>query len=441
MQMNDMIIVSADDHFVEPPDMFDRHLPKKWLDRAPKCRVAPTGEYEWTFEGKHGLNHDNNAVVGRPRAELGFLPNSFHHMRKGCWDAKARLDDMNVNGVLAGINFPTFPYHSLEMIISANDKALAEAVICAFNDWHIDEWCAAGPGRFIPLVSLPLWDSDLAIKELRRNLRRGAHAINFPAFPNQQGLPSLQQDFWRPFLKAINDEGVVICVHCGAGGGTEAIAPDSPIDALNNKRGLSCMSAATEWLWSPWPREFDDLKILMSEGDIGWIPYMTGRADQTYRNHSAWTHQNFGKKWPSEVFREHFYASFIEDLFGLEVRNNIGVETITFECDYPHADVTWPHSPERLWEDFRKTGCSDREVDMITHENALKLFQFDPFSVLDRKACTVGALRAQGAGVDMSPVTGGIAPPVDKSRVVTWADAAAQLNKRLPTDGGASAVQ
>ena len=34
--MNDMILVSVDDHLCEPPHMFDAHLPKKWADEAPK---------------------------------------------------------------------------------------------------------------------------------------------------------------------------------------------------------------------------------------------------------------------------------------------------------------------------------------------------------------------------------------------------------------------
>ena len=36
MQIDDMIIVSVDDHVVEPPNMFDAHLPEKYQDIAPK---------------------------------------------------------------------------------------------------------------------------------------------------------------------------------------------------------------------------------------------------------------------------------------------------------------------------------------------------------------------------------------------------------------------
>ena len=31
------------------------------------------------------------------------------------------------------------------------DHDLNEVMIMAYNDWHVDEWCAAYPGRFIPL--------------------------------------------------------------------------------------------------------------------------------------------------------------------------------------------------------------------------------------------------------------------------------------------------
>ena len=51
MQMNDMIVVSVDDHVCEPPDMWDQHLPAKWKDRAPKMVRKSDGSDVWIFEG------------------------------------------------------------------------------------------------------------------------------------------------------------------------------------------------------------------------------------------------------------------------------------------------------------------------------------------------------------------------------------------------------
>ena len=80
----------------------------------------------------------------------------------------------------------------------------------------------------------------------------------------------------------------------------------------------------------------------------------------------------------------------------------MNIDNITWECDYPHSDSTWPQSPEALMKYL--DGVSDTEIDKMTHLNAMKHFQFDPFSVRPREKCTVAALRAEAADVDVSLV-------------------------------------
>jgi predicted TIM-barrel fold metal-dependent hydrolase len=297
------------------------------------------------------------------------------------------------------------------------------ALIKAYNDWHIDEMCAAHPGRFIPIVSLPLWDMKEAVAELKRTVAKGARTVSFPSLPTQIGYPNIHNAHWKPLWDAIADAGIPISIHIGTGGGSEHVDLDSPIDAFMTKCGLSAMTVAAEWLWSRMPRDYANLKIVLSEGGIGWIPYLVERADNVQKNHGPWTNQKWGGKWPSEVFREHFISCFIEDKYGLLFREQIGVETITFENDYPHADITWPNTPEQLESDFRFAGVPDNEIDMITHQNALRVFNWDPFTILGRENCTVGALRAKAVNVDMTPITGGGHPPADDpNRIVTAAD-------------------
>ena len=167
MRKEDMVIFSVDDHIVEGPNIFDQHIGAKWKDRAPKCIEREDG-FEWVYEGKPSVNFALNAVAGRPREELGFEPNRFEQIRKGCYDPKSRVDDMSVNGVFAGVNFPTFPGFALEMFQTGADRDLSTAIIRAYNDWHIDEFCGVAPDRLIPMVSLPLYDIDAAVAEVKR---------------------------------------------------------------------------------------------------------------------------------------------------------------------------------------------------------------------------------------------------------------------------------
>jgi len=181
MQMEEMVIVSVDDHIVEGPKIFDQHIPLKYKARAPKCIQLDNGAFNWDFNGKPTLNVAVNAVVGRPKEELGFEPNSFEHIRKGCYDPVARLDDMNVNGTFAGVNFPNFPGFALELFQTAEDPDLGLALIKAYNDWHVDEFCATAPDRFIPMITIPLFDVQEAVKEFKRGVAKGARTVNIPA--------------------------------------------------------------------------------------------------------------------------------------------------------------------------------------------------------------------------------------------------------------------
>jgi hypothetical protein len=101
------------------------------------------------------------------------------------------------------------------------------------------------------------------------------------------------------------------------------------------------------------------------------------------------------------VFRERVVTCFIDDPAGIEARHRVGVDTITWECDYPHSDSTWPQSPETLMKSL--DGVADDEIERVTHRNAMRHFRFDPFAHRPRAECTVGALRAGAADVDVTP--------------------------------------
>jgi predicted TIM-barrel fold metal-dependent hydrolase len=438
MEMNDMILVSVDDHVCEPPDMWDDVLPEKWKSRAPRLVSREDGSDVWVFEGRQIPNVGLNAVAGRPPEEYGLEPTALSQLRKGCYDVDARVEDMNANGVLGSLCFPSVPGFCGELFARQDDKEMARVMIQAYNDWHIDAWCGAQPGRFIPLAIPMMWDPKLLADEVRRVAKKGCHAISFADTPKGLGYPSLHNECWEPFWKACADEGTVICMHIGSGTGMALEDPEAPIEIMITGTPISLFGVATELVFSDMLRRYPDLKIALSEGGIGWIPYFLERCDYVYEHHRAWTHQDFGGKKPSDLFREHIVTCFIDDDAGVRNRHLIGIDTLTWECDYPHSDSTWPHAPEKLWRSVKD--LPKQEIDKITHLNTMKHFQYDPFSVIPREQCTVGALREQAKGVDVSPRSGGGGkPPSDYAKgYVTIGDIMKQLSDAyaVPWDSG-----
>ena len=95
MRLEDLILVSVDDHVVEPPDVFEHHLPAKYKDIAPRVEHRDDGTDAWKFLDFHIPNVGLNAVTGRPPEEYGMDPTSFDELRKGTYDVRERVLDMS----------------------------------------------------------------------------------------------------------------------------------------------------------------------------------------------------------------------------------------------------------------------------------------------------------------------------------------------------------
>jgi predicted TIM-barrel fold metal-dependent hydrolase len=323
-----------------------------------------------------------------------------------------RVKDMDANGVLGSMNFPSFPQFCGQLFARTardEDPELALALLQAYNDWHIEGWCGAYPGRFIPLCLPPMWDPELMAAEVRRVADKGCHAITFSENPVELGYPSIHSGHWDPFFAACEELGTVVCAHIGSSSKMVITAPDAPMDVLITLTPVNLVQAAADFVWSKVPQKFPELKYALSEGGIGWIPYFRERIDYTYDRHRFWTGQDMGDRRPSQVFDDQVVCCWIDDPVGIEMRHKMNIDMICWECDYPHSDSTWPQSPEQFLKQMQAADCTDAEIDKISHLNAMRLFQYDPFTTLGGKdSCTVGALRAKAEGWDVSVVARGI---------------------------------
>ena len=200
------------------------------------------------------------------------------------------LADMDRAGILASLCFPSFPRFCGQIFWEAKDKELALLCVQAYNDWMIDEWCGTAPGRFIPLVIIPLWDPAAAAAEIERCAAKGATAFAFSENPEPLGLPTIHDPSatgtrsWR----RRRTPQMVVCMHVGSSSTMPAISSDAP--ALANLT-FGAVRAAGTMLGVVVQRRTSsacpDLKIALSEGNIGWMPYFIERAEQVPRQAAA----------------------------------------------------------------------------------------------------------------------------------------------------------
>ena len=400
-----MIMISIDDHAIEAPGMFDDLMPAKYKDDAPKLVKGDNGMDQWLFQGETIGNAGLSAVVSLPKDEWSIDPTDLSEMRPGCYDLDARVADMDANGNLAGMNFPTFAGFAGTHLAKMPDKELTEAAFCAYNDWSIDVLSGGYPGRFIPLGIIPYFDVDRAVKEIHRIAAKGCVAVSLPETPYGVGAPSFQSGYFDPIFQALCDTGMTPTMHIGGAFGLIQRPQEAIIDDLILLAPQLMTITTSDIMTSGLLKKFPDLKFALAEGGIGWVPFFLDRLERHVVNQS-WTGFDGlpAGMTPTEVWQKHFLACFITDPSALNLRERIGINTIAWECDYPHSDCTWPYSPEVLKAELDAAGCSDADINAITWKNVADFFNYDPFAHIKKEDATVGALRARAtkAGVDTS---------------------------------------
>jgi predicted TIM-barrel fold metal-dependent hydrolase len=366
-----MKLFSVDDHIVEPADVWSKRVPAKFRDTAPHVVVEGDREY-WVYEDRRGETMGLNAVVGKPQEMWSMEPTRFSDMRTGCYDPTERARDLVSEGVTSSVSFPTLPRFGGALFIDFKDKELAYLCVRAWNDFLFEEWCAAAPQVFVPMIIVPLWDPVLAAREIERNLDRGARAVALPEETSHLGLPSYYDSVWDPIWETCQAADVPICMHIGSSGWQPYLPPGSSTVLSFALAFVPTVTHAMGMAFGPVPRKFPDIKIVYSEGGIGWVPAALERADSRFQMHKGWSGD---ETLPSDVFKRNMWFCMMPDEdYGIAQRESIGVDKILWETDYPHANCPWPDTEavaNRLLGDIPK-----QERDAITYGNAEKLFHW-----------------------------------------------------------------
>ena len=363
------MISSVDDHLVEPPHLWQTWLPNKFKEKGPRVERRRLGEmlwvggskmyeYEldvpdapwcdiWFYEDLVYPNKRHVAAVGFAREEMTMSPITYDEMRPGCYEPKARVEDMISNHVEASLSFPTMPRFCGQTFAEAEDRELALACVKAYNDFMVEEWCGDSNGALLPLIIIPLWDADLAAAEVRRNAERGCRAVCFSEIPPNLGLPSIHTGYWDTFFQACQDTETVVCMHIGSSSKMPAASPDAPPAVAASLSFNNAIASLSDFLFSGVLVRFPTLTLAYSEGQIGWLPYILERVDDVWREHRAWGGvADIVPEPPSTYYYRQVFGCFFRDKHGLNSLNEVGVDNITFETDYPHTDTTWPNTKE-----------------------------------------------------------------------------------------------
>ncbi|GFG95415.1 amidohydrolase family protein [Mycobacterium timonense] len=383
-------LISVDDHILEPPNLWVDRVAAKDRDRAPHMEVDDSGMDVWVYDGKRMPSSGLSAVVGKSKEEFSPEPLNYSEMRPGCYDAKARIEDMDRSGVLASLCFPTLPRFCGQLFMEASDREFGFQCLQIYNDWLVEEWCGVAPGRYIPLMLIPMWDPKLAVTEMERMAAKGVTAFAFSENPEPLGLPTIHDadHYWDPVMAAANELEMVASMHVGSSSQLPRICNDAPFMANLTWGATRTSGTMLSWLFSGLFQRYPNLKIALSEGEVGWMPYFLERAEQVLDKQRYWVKR--GTKFMGhagneadldtldirETFRNHIFGCIIEDRHAIKSLDEIGEDNVMCETDYPHSDSTWPDCID-VARDTMKDLPENVQYKLL-RGNAEKLYRFTP---------------------------------------------------------------
>jgi len=397
-------IISVDDHVVEPPTLWSDRLPAKYRDRGPRVermrgQVAVrdgrtvldpnvtegphTGWSDvWVFEDMVWPLHAGFAQYGVAKESRD--PVVYDEIHPACWKQAERLKAMDANHNEAALCFPTVPRFCGQTFLERSDKELALASLQAWNDWMLEEWCAGdGAGRLIPLSIIPLWDVELAAAEVRRTAEKGSCSIAFSEAPHALGLPSVHSGYWDPLWQACDETGTVVSMHIGSSSRMPNTSSDAPQPVGVTLNVQNSIHALADWVWSGIFARYPRLKVALSEGQVGWMPFFLERMDSIWRRAELYDVRlrDVLPEPPSSYARRQVYGCIFDDLTGLQQRDVIGMSHIMIEIDFPHSDSTYPNTAKVVGDLAAEAGLTDEETRLLARGSAIECYGLERYGI------------------------------------------------------------
>lgn len=361
---------SGDSHFLEPDDLWHSRLPKRLAELCPRSERDDDGEYETVFVDGQIFRRKLPSSALLAFAEMSMRP-------EGSRDAKARLGDLDKEGVWGEVIFP-----SLGMWASTfRTPELLKACMRASNEWAIEEIATVSP-RYVVTAQVSTLVVEDAVEELQWAAHKGFKAVFLPTTPHPSA-PDWHRNDWEPLWAAAEEANMVLAFHIGTDP-VDATAANSvtggagqvyrgPGGAIMNyaETTFSGQRATMKMVASGALDRHPNLKVLVSEGGATWVPFLGDRLLEGYRQHHMAVRPKLNRN-PKEILYSQVYASFQHDESAVQAFEHMGYRNVMFGSDYPHMEGTFGHTQDTLKTLF--DGVSDETRLRITQGTFFELF-------------------------------------------------------------------
>jgi predicted TIM-barrel fold metal-dependent hydrolase len=348
--MSTTLINSADSHVMEPKDLWLRKLPPKLAELGP--RSVTEGDREIVYVDGKVIRRDPLAFIESLRPP-------------GAYDPKARLADLDDQGVWSEVIFPSLGLWCT--LIDDPELALASSQV--YNDYLAEEFMSVSD-RFVGVPIVPVVDVDGAVGEVKRVAEMGYRTVGLQAAA-PAGRPYNMPEY-DPLWSTIADVGLPISMHVSTG--SDPITNRGPGAALINY--LECrlppFSTLSQLIGAGVLERHPDLHVVFTEGGGTWLAAAVEMLDEGFH----YTHPHYVRPKlsmpPSDFVRRQVHVTFQHDKSVMKLTDVIGVDALMFGTDYPHLEGTWPDTQKVVDELFGDVPAPVREA--VTFGNLTRVY-------------------------------------------------------------------
>ena len=331
-------MIDCDSHVLEPADLWQNYLEKKFVDRA--IRIEEDDGIEKLIIGEEVVLQGVLAGLGGAHIDKAKLFAPGMRYVDGCppasFDPAARISEMDKWGVSNTLLFPTICI----LPFPTEDQALATAYCRAYNRW-VEDFAKDCEGRVWPVAIINWYDVDHAIVELEACIKRGFKALFVP--PETVGGKRLADPHFDRIWALCEEADLPGCLHVIVRFSGAAVpfadwhaSSPGPIFGFGLGATGQLIPAMTSIVTDGLFERFPKLKIVSVEAGAGYAPYLMDRLDAKYEVFEGLVPL---KKKPSEYMRSncYFVAEPMERTTQM-VLELVGNDNILWGSDYPHID-------------------------------------------------------------------------------------------------------
>ena len=365
--MSDERIISADSHFVEPPEMWAERIDRQYRDRAPHLEHDVDGRsgHFLVCEDLAPASGGGYLAAGTDPADLPrVLAEGYGAAPAHVRDPAARLAAQEQDGVRAEVMYSSYGMGLFHL----RDAGLRDACFRAFNDWAAD-YCSHDRSRLLGIGLVALDDVATATAELRRLAAKGLHGAMIWAEPPEE-RPYSHPDY-DPFWAAAQDLGMKLSLHSLTSKRRSFDADQTNLVYRSVILYQEVARTLSDLVLNGVLDRFPSLVFISAENEIAWLPFHVWRMDQLYEKLETVSPVKLSMK-PSEYFRRQVYATFIEDPLFPATLPYLGSSNIMWSSDFPHLASTFPHSHQLIDANMGDLPAQDRR--RIVHDNVAELY-------------------------------------------------------------------